>query len=47
MSLDNFLSSSIGTGVASFLKVDIDKADRERKRKEELEDVDIQKELYT
>ena len=47
MSLDSFLSSSIGTGVASFLKVDIDKAERERKRKEELEDVDIQKELYT
>lgn len=47
MSLDSFLSSSIGTGVASFLKVDTDKAERERKRKEELEDVDIQKELYT
>ena len=47
MSLDKFLSGSIGTGVASFLQYDLDKADRERKRKEELEDVDIQKDLYT
>jgi len=41
------LDSNLMTGVASFLQVDIDKADRERKRKEELEDVDIQKDLYT